>query len=845
MYNKFIYILIACLGVIGVAVYCNYFLGIDVVYTHLFYLIIIMVGFWFSRYTLPAALFLGLLHITLEYISSGIFSIHAILRVLIMLLVAIIVSKWRNKLDIKEKELQSLNEVLNLLLDNIPNLLTIYDRQGKYFKVSKMTAKTLGRSPVETEGKYFSELLTPAVAKDFMNNTEKLLKTKQSFSVIDEIETGEGNKIFETRLFPLKYSEHEIELIGALGIDITDRKKAEQKIKEAYQELEQIIELLPDATFVINSEGQVIFWNRAIEEMTGVSKEQMIGKANYEYAIPFYGRRCPMLIDYSLLPFDEHHKFTGKYDFVHEKDGVLIAERSVPEIYKDRQACLLESASKLNDLSGNVIGAIQSIRDITDRKKMEELLFYEKEELRVTLLSIGDGFISTDKQGNVLLLNKVAEDLTGWSSKEALGKPLEEVFNIINEFSGERCEDPAKKVLETGNIIELANHTILISKDGIGHPIEDSAAPIKNRENNIIGVVIVFRDFSAKKERLAQIEYLSFHDQLTGLHNRRFYNEELKRLDTGNKLPLTLVIADVNGLKLVNDAFGHLQGDKILLRVAEIIKQECRTGDIVARIGGDEFIILLPKTERRAARHFVDRIKTAISNERIELIKLSVSFGWATKNRAGEDIEKVFKQAEDHMYQHKLYESPSMRSNTIKTIIKTLYEKLPGEKEHSDRVSQICEKIGHEMGYNTNEIAELKTAALLHDIGKIILSDSVINKADDLTDSEWAEVKRHPEIGYRILSSVNEMSQLAEYVLAHHENWDGSGCPKGLKGYEIPQQSRIIRIADAYDAMVSSRFYHKSFTKEEAIKEINTMAGIQFDPDIAKLFEERVLSSLA
>ena len=249
------------------------------------------------------------------------------------------------------------------------------------------------------------------------------------------------------------------------------------------------------------------------------------------------------------------------------------------------------------DNEGKYYGRIWTFHDITDHKRLETALEKEKNLLETTLISVGDGVISTDNKGNIVFLNRVAEFLTGWTQEAARGKSIEEVFNIVNEFTREKSENIVKKALESGKMIELANHTILISKDGIERPIEDSAAPIVQENGEIVGVVLVFRDFSEKKQKLKEIEFLSYHDQLTGLYNRRFYEEELKRLDTERNLPMTIVMGDVNGLKLINDSFGHVMGDELLKKVAEVIKKGCRTDDIIARLGGDEFVILLPKTD--------------------------------------------------------------------------------------------------------------------------------------------------------------------------------------------------------------------------------------------------------
>lgn len=257
---------------------------------------------------------------------------------------------------------------------------------------------------------------------------------------------------------------------------------------------------------------------------------------------------------------------------------------------------------------------IGSLLDITERKLLEKSLEVEKEKLRITITSIGDGVIATDINGRVTILNKVAEELTGWKQEEAVGKPIEEVFSIINEKTRVKCENPIQKVIESGLVLGLANHTALISKDGTERSIADSAAPIKDSDGNIQGVIIVFRDITEEKRRQDEIYYMSYHDPLTGLYNRRVFEEEIKRLDTERNLPISIIMGDCNGLKLTNDAFGHSVGDRLLKKVAEAIKSACRADDIVARWGGDEFIILLPKTKKEEAKTIVERIKNICSN---------------------------------------------------------------------------------------------------------------------------------------------------------------------------------------------------------------------------------------
>ncbi len=344
------------------------------------------------------------------------------------------------------------------------------------------------------------------------------------------------------------------------------------------------------------------------------------------------------------------------------------------------------------------------------------------------------------------------------------------------------------------------------------------------------------------REHIAQIQQLSYHDQLTELYNRRFFEEELKRLDTERNLPLSILMIDVNGLKLTNDAFGHAGGDRLLKKVAEVLKRESRADDIIARIGGDEFVVLLPKTDKKHTASLERRLGTAFKNEIIKNIPVSVSCGGATKKQIQEKIENIFKKAEDNMYNQKSYKKDSQRQNSIQIILRTLFEKEPREKEHSERVSKLCAAIGTALEMNREEIDELKAAGKYHDIGKIVVSGDILNKKGTLNSAEWKQIKRHPESSYNILSTANEYGPIAEIILAHHERWDGKGYPAGLKGEEIPFQARIILAADAYDMMTHHGFGRKVMTKEEAIEELKKNMGTQFDPKIVKVFIEKVLA---
>lgn len=358
------------------------------------------------------------------------------------------------------------------------------------------------------------------------------------------------------------------------------------------------------------------------------------------------------------------------------------------------------------------------------------------------------------------------------------------------------------------------------------------------KENQL---VVILNDITGSKQAEERLHYLSYHDQLTGLYNRRLFEEQLQRLNSKNYFPLIITMADINGLKLVNDSFGHTVGDKYIQKVTEVLREGFREKDIICRLGGDEFIILSPNTDEKEIKELIGRINERTKLEAVNKITLSVSFGYSIKDREEESILEVLKKAEDYMYKKKLLESAGIRGKTIYTVMAALHEKNPREEQHSLRVSELCEKMGTALGLQEDEVKELKTVGLLHDIGKVAIEEGILNKNGKLVEEEWVEIKKHPEIGYRILSSVNELSEMADYVLAHHERWDGNGYPKGLKGNEIPVQSRIIAIADAYDAMISERSYRQALPREYAISELVKGAGTQFCGEYVNVFIDKVV----
>lgn len=365
--------------------------------------------------------------------------------------------------------------------------------------------------------------------------------------------------------------------------------------------------------------------------------------------------------------------------------------------------------------------------------------------------------------------------------------------------------------------------------------LSEKYAPIFNEMNDIIGVTAFIQDITDRKKYEASILYLSYRDSLTTLYNRRYFMEELPKLDHPDYLPLSVIVADINGLKIMNDAFGHQSGDLLLKKASNHFIDVFRDEKKIIRMGGDEFTILLPNTSNEEANYLLEKVKSQIEHDTVQGMHISVSFGVATKVK-DENMNDIISNAENNMYAQKLFEVSSHRNKTIKTILSTLHEKNPREEQHSKRVSLICQKIGMELKMPKEQLRLLEAISELHDIGKIAIDDAIINKPGKLSESEWEMIKKHPEIGYRILSTSPEYSEIAQDILSHHERYDGLGYPRGLKGTEIPVRARIISLADAYDAMTSPRPYRAPLSKAEAVNEIKKYLGKQFDPELGALF---------
>ena len=591
----------------------------------------------------------------------------------------------------------------------------------------------------------------------------------------------------------------------------------DQLPSDSYKRFHQLIEDLQGFFYEIDIKAsKILFLRGKVEEITGYSKEDFCnGKVSW--------RELLYPEDLSKVE-EERNKMLGIPNYT-AKNEYRIIKRSgdIGWIY--------DIATIVNDRDRLILQGF--IQDVTEKKRIELTLKRDEEFLSSIFNAIQDGLSIVDRELNIIRVNDKMNQLYPHMA------PLErkKCYFAYHQRDTVCSFCPTLPAMEKDTL----NSAIVpyVGPNGNSGWLELYVYPLHNHNGSVIGAVEHVRDITERKELEERLRYLSFHDILTGLYNRTFFQEELRRLDTPRSLPLGILMGDVNGLKLVNDVFGHKEGDRLLVEAGKLLKISCRKEDIIARWGGDEFVILFPNVTEEAIKNIVERIYNNFKLSNFSLLPLSISIGYAIKGCPEKDIEDVIKEAEDNMYRRKLLESKEIKQSIVQFLINTLKEITYESEEHIKEMQDIAYKFGKVLGLSGKDLETLELVARLHDIGMITVPKEIFNKRD-LSSEEWEAIKKHPTAGYRIVQSVPELAGIAEYILCHHERWDGSGYPQGLKGKDIPFLSRIIAIVDAFVSMRSDRPYREAKSLEDAIEELKRCSGSQFEPRLVEIFIEKV-----
>ncbi|MGJ4849347.1 diguanylate cyclase [Bacillota bacterium Meth-B3] len=781
---------------------------------------------------------------------------------LTVLMAALLVVTLRGRAKIRRayRTLETVDALRNAFFEASDDIMYLKDEEMKYLFVNGGVEKLYGRPADEIVGLDDYELSSRAFAD--LRNRSDVAVVETRAPVRDEIEWD--GRSFSSVKFPVSMPDGCMG-IGVIARDVT-RERAEEKCRAMMYRRHEILADVMVRGFHSEDEQLRYALGEALE-LTGSGCGYIY---RYNHAARAFSHGCwtggPVGADEDWQPRTEFSLDDGGVwaevasggkplilNDLYPRDSNWLGCPSncsrcrrfaaVPVIFDERIVAVVGVGQKTTDYDELDVSELSilmnGVWNAVRRREVEERMNFERARYLKTLVSIGDGVLVVDGEGRVEMLNPVAERLSGWTSAEAVGHHYRDVLSIEHEDAGRHISDVIAAALTKGEVQELSNHAVLVSRQGTRCNLEDSAAPIHGEDGKVEGVVMVFRDVTHRKQQRRRIEYLSFHDALTGLYNRRFFNEELRRLDTPRNLPLAVIMGDVNGLKLTNDIFGHAAGDTLLERIAQVLKRVCRADDIVARWGGDEFVLLLPKTEAATAFGIVARTKEEFAKERIQAIKGSISMGVAVKRTAEEDVDRVLSTAEEVMYNNKVLGRDEARSSTIGEILRTLHLESPRERAHADQVSALCVSLGRALNLPPEELHKLREIGRLHDIGKITLDRETLCRAGELSERELSEMRRHPIVGYRLLSTFDDTIDLAPAVLAHHEHWNGSGFPKGLVGEEIPLNARILAICEVYERRLWEAGGDAQ-AQARVLAYMREQIGARFEPRLAEAFIDMI-----
>ncbi len=664
-----------------------------------------------------------------------------------------------------------------------------------------------------------------AIPKAKAKMLEQLSGTKQVYVI--EIE-HEGETIGDLIMFMpsneiLKMTQI-VELFAAQVGFALARHRASEALRESRDQYQSLIDSLPGTSYrcLYDEHWTMIYMSSDVDNITGYPSSDFINNQVRSYASVI----CKDDNDNDLIisrAIEEGEIWDIEYRVIHCDGGVRWVH---------------ERGRGVKDDKGEVLYIDGLILDITDRKKAQEALEVSEMRNRALVEAIPDILFRYNSEG--VYIDAVIKDEEMLYEKgrilyrqnKLIGKKLEDSLPVETV---EILQNAINQALKSGEI-QILEYNFPIK--GGKRYFEARLAPLGNRE-----VVSIVRDITERKTYMAELEFLSLHDQLTGLYNRHYFENELQRLNQSREYPIAIVSADLDGLKLINDIFGHAEGDNYLKSGAERLRSALRASDILARVGGDEFAIILPRTDSEAAKELVSRLQDKVEqhNRNSKDIPISISIGTSVAVNNKRPLEETYKEADNAMYKDKMKRGPLARTAIVETLVNKLAEQRNLDFEKADQFEGLMEQFGRYLKLNKRQIDDLKLFSKVYDLGKVNMpdrqADDILQQNNKTVIEEGGEaIHRHPEIGYRIASSSPELSGVAELILHHHENYDGSGYPLGTRGEEIPLECRLLAVVLTYSALINELPGVKKSEHDQILAELRSRAGNQLDPQLVEQF---------
>ncbi len=780
----------------------------------------------------------------------------------------------------KEKTLREERDKAQKYLDIAANMFLVLNSNQEVLLINKKGCEILGYDENELSGRNFFDTVIPEdIRADMKNAFSGLLTGKEGpFEYIESsvLTKNREEKIISWHNTVLRDEKGNVVSTLSSGEDVTDKLKTQEDLAYSERFLSNIFTSIQDGISVLDNSLNIIRVNPAMEKW-------------YAHSMPLLGKKCYEVYHHRETPCET---CPTKISLETKKS----AYETVPKVGSDGRITGwfdLYSFPMIDEETGDLKGVIEYVRDISEKKLAEEALKKSESEYRTTIDSMADIIHVVDRDLNIVLANdtlKHVNEKLGFIT-DVLGKNIFEVFPFMND----KVRIQYQKVFEVGKVLVTEEESDLGDTTFI---TETRKIPIFEN-GQVTRVLTIVRDITAKKSAERRLEKLNkelaksnrrlkqiaLRDPQTGLFNHNYLLEIIDPEYYRAKRyvhPLSVIMIDLDYFKSINEVYGHQFGDLVLKQFSKQLKTMVRSYDIVIRYSGEEFVIVSPNINKEKALILAHRLLESMNlynfgnHKQTVKIKLSVAVASYPEDKAekGMDLinlaDKILNKAKEEggnrVYSSKEAKEKKKESvyefnekaqdveflkdeiskltkkgnqsviESISAFAKTIELKDHYTGEHVEKTVLYATKIASSLGLSDDEIKYIKQAAVIHDLGKIGISEKILKKPAKLTKIEFKEIKKHPQIGVDIIRPIQFMHEIIPLILYHHERWDGLGYPAGLKGEEIPMGARIISVADAYHAITSDRPYRKAYSKAEAVKIIKNGSGMQFDPKVVNVF---------